>query len=506
MDSVKANVVANYLGGGWSALMGFAFVPLYIRFLGMEAYGLIGLFTLLQAWLALLDLGLTPTLSREMAHYQSGSHTPQSICDFMRSIERVYVAIALLVAVGLFFAAPWVASDWVHAEKLSKATVEHALAISGVIIGARWVIGLYRSALIGLQRQVWLNGCAVIFATLRGLGAVAVLAWVSPTIMAFFLYQVLVLAAEAVVLAVCVHGLLPAPPQPATFQLESLRRVWRFAAGMATITVLSILLMQVDKLLLSKLLPLTEFGYYALASTVAGALGLVVGPVNNAIYPRIIELVSRGETGSLAVAYHNYSQLLSLMVVPAAVVLSLFSEHVLLLWTRDPKTTMHVAPLVSVLSIGTMFNGVMHTPYTLQLAHGWTRFTVVVNSISVVLIVPLIYVGIQEYGAIAAAYIWAFLNAGYLLIAVPVMHRQLLPGEMWSWYRQDVGMPLIAVVLAAGAVRLLAPPSRLDSPWQSTFIVCVAASAAVAAALLSTPLGRAQVRSHCRPLANMLRP
>ena len=49
--SVRKNVVANYLGQGWSALMGLAFIPLYIRYLGMEAYGLIGVFAVLQACL-----------------------------------------------------------------------------------------------------------------------------------------------------------------------------------------------------------------------------------------------------------------------------------------------------------------------------------------------------------------------------------------------------------------------------------------------------------------------
>lgn len=41
---LKRNLIANYLGQGWTALMGLAFIPLYIRYLGIEAYGLIGLF------------------------------------------------------------------------------------------------------------------------------------------------------------------------------------------------------------------------------------------------------------------------------------------------------------------------------------------------------------------------------------------------------------------------------------------------------------------------------
>ena len=46
--------------------MGLAFIPLYIKYLGVEAYGLIGIFAILQAWLGLLDVGLKPALGQKI--------------------------------------------------------------------------------------------------------------------------------------------------------------------------------------------------------------------------------------------------------------------------------------------------------------------------------------------------------------------------------------------------------------------------------------------------------
>ena len=46
---LKRNLIANYNGQGWTALMGLAFVPLYSKYLGIESYGLIGLFAVLTA-------------------------------------------------------------------------------------------------------------------------------------------------------------------------------------------------------------------------------------------------------------------------------------------------------------------------------------------------------------------------------------------------------------------------------------------------------------------------
>ena len=58
MPSVKLNTAANLAARVWTALVHLAFVPLYVRYLGIEAYGLIGVFTSLLALFALLDLGL----------------------------------------------------------------------------------------------------------------------------------------------------------------------------------------------------------------------------------------------------------------------------------------------------------------------------------------------------------------------------------------------------------------------------------------------------------------
>lgn len=489
--SVRRNIVANYLGNAWSALMGLAFVPLYIHYLGMEAYGLVGVFALLQAWMSVLDMGLTPMLTREMARLTAGAHTPQSIRDLLRSVELIYAAIAVLIAVSIAAAAPWLSAHWLRAEHLPDASIGQALAIAGVVIALRWLNGLYRGAINGLQHQVWLNGCTALFATVRGLGAVLVLALIAPSIQLFFIFQGIVVALETAILALHMHRLLPASRRPARFDWRTLHQVRHFAGGMAMITILSLLLTHVDKVILSRLLPLSEFGYYTLATTLCGALYLMIAPIHNATYPRLTALVGAGDAVALRETYHRFAQILTVMIAPAAIVLSLFAEDVLLLWTRNAATAAATAPLVSILAVGTLCNGLMHTPYALQLAHGKTRFTIVVNLLAVCILVPSLYVGISAYGAVAAAIVWAILNIAYVILTAPVLHRRWLPGELWRWYGQDCLIPASAALLAASCVRLVAPASTTEQPLQRASVILFAAVVAQIACLLAAPASRA---------------
>ena len=102
--SLSKNVFANYLGQGWRVIMSLAFVPIYIKYLGIEAYGLIGIFVMLQAWLALLDMGMRPALVREMARFTGGALDTQSIWDLLRSIELIALGIAVLIGLGIWMA------------------------------------------------------------------------------------------------------------------------------------------------------------------------------------------------------------------------------------------------------------------------------------------------------------------------------------------------------------------------------------------------------------------
>jgi O-antigen/teichoic acid export membrane protein len=485
MSTTTRNVVANYAGQAWSAAIGLAFLPLYIRYLGVEAYGLIGLFTVLQACLSLLDMGMTPALSREMARFTAGAHTRQEIWNLLRSLETICFGVAVLVAIGIWAASDYLASDWLRTERLSSDIVADTLGIMAFVVGVRFCEGIYRGSLLGLQRQVQYNTANAALSTLRHTGAAGVLAWLSPTIEAFFLWQAGVSLITILVFARGVYGALPQPAARPRFSYRALSGIWRFASGVMAISLLSLLLTQVDKVLLSRLLTLEAFGYYSLAATVVGALYMVVGPITQAVYPRMVELSSRVEEPRLISVYHQAAQFISVVTAPAVALLYFFAGGVIFAWSGDATLAENTAPILSALIVGTFLNGLMWMPYHCQLAHGWTGLALRVNTVAVAALVPAIFWVVPRYGAVGAAWIWVALNAGYVLIAIQLMHRRLLRQEKWRWYFADSSLPVagaIAVTLVARAFEPADYQSRLA--WLA-FLFVFGGLALVAATLFA---------------------
>ena len=92
--SLKKNILANYASQIYITLIGIVVVPLYMKYMGSEAYGLVGFFAMLQAWFNLLDMGLTPTIARETARFRGCETDALNYRRLVRALEGIFVIVA----------------------------------------------------------------------------------------------------------------------------------------------------------------------------------------------------------------------------------------------------------------------------------------------------------------------------------------------------------------------------------------------------------------------------
>jgi len=460
--------------------MSLAFVPFYIKLMGVESYGIVGVFASLMGMLSILDLGLSTAMNREMARLSTDKCNSNRMADTARTLEVIYWAIALGVATVIALLANFIAYHWLNPEHLSSEDLLQALWIMALVIGLRWPVAIYMGGLNGLQRQVTVNVLQAIFATLQGGGALIVLWFIEPTIQVFFLWQAIIALMQVVTMRVALWRNFTTRDK-GQFNKEVLQEIWRFAAGMTGISLVATILTQLDKVLLSRMLSLTEFGYYTFAASIAAVVFRIIGPVFTAYYPRLTELVAKRDQSGLVRTYHQGCQLMAVTILPATFVLAFFSKEILELWTRNPDIVTHSSTLISLLVIGNALNGLMHIPYALQLAHGWTKLAFYQNVCAVIVLVPAIYFGTLHWGAVGAAAVWVVLNIGYLLISIQLMYRRLLVTERFRWYMNDISKPVLMVLLVSVAARAfpINDLGRINQFLVLTFILGVGTLAAI---------------------------
>jgi O-antigen/teichoic acid export membrane protein len=453
MSALKRNFAANLAGSAVSALLTIAVLPIYLRLLGPELYGLIGFYTTLQMLFLVLDLGLGTAVNREMARTTLDDDGAAAARSLLKTLEVIYWSGTLLIFVLVLCGANLLATHWLKPAHVSPDVVSRAIVAMGVVLALQFPYGLYSGAWLGLQRHVAFNVWTTIGTALRLLLPIAALRSYGPDITLFFGIQAFAMAVQTIGARVLVLRIIPKTRQRPAIDFTCLRRLRGFAAGVTAATALGVVVMQLDKVLLSRFAPLQELGFYSVAAAAATGLGVISVPMSMATFPRFSQLVAEGRRQEIDELYHGATQLLAALLLPMAAIIGAFSHELLLIWTANAAVADRGARPLLLLLVAISASSLGFVAQALQFAEGWTRFAVALNAIGVLFLIPAMSMAAVRQGGAGVALVLAIWNVIALCITATVMHRRLVRGSGWSWFLRDVARPLVASLAVAMAVR-----------------------------------------------------
>ena len=248
--SLKQNTIANYIGQFYNMFIGIAILPVYMLYLGPEAFGLIGFFTMLSAWMMLLDVGLSATIARQASSLKSSYKKMLEFKNILRSVETLFFIIALVIVTSIWISNEWVTNNWLHIETLDKAKVAYCISIMGVMIGLKWLVGLYKGAINGFENQVWVNIYGIVTNSFKFIGGFILVKYISQDVNTYFEYQLVIGVIELLIINRKIYSIIPKTDNFILPSAKVLKKIMPFALGVAYGSVLWIVLTNIDKLLL----------------------------------------------------------------------------------------------------------------------------------------------------------------------------------------------------------------------------------------------------------------
>lgn len=454
------------IGGGWNGLLIVLATPWYVSLLSMEGYGLLGFWLLMLMVFSLCDLGLGATLVREFADSKEEQDRDCRRRDLLCTLEYVYWPVAALIAIVMFFSSDLIANSWLKFHILSTEQVAISLKLMALGLGLQFPCALYSSGLAGLQSQGRMNFLQMAGNSLRHGGGVAILFWRADPVW-FFCVQAFVAGVQTLATRAVLWRMLGGVGnrKPA-FRLVFLHRLWRFSAGMALTMISGVLLANVDRLFLSKLVSTEELGKYTLAFTATGLLQMGIQPFYRAYFPRFAELFAMRDAVRLREEYYQGCRLLSSIIIPLAMIGWMFAPEIFMAWVgRVDKTTTDV---FRWLLLGIAGAGLMWLPAAFQQAHGWTQLHAAMIIGALCLGTPSLFWTIKHWGATGATAVWVLHGVSDVTLGLWLMHKRLLPGEFFLWYRTVVLPPLFCSFPIVGLSWWLIPTglgSWLSAVW-----------------------------------------
>ncbi len=411
---LKWAIAANYVGAGAIVLAPLLALPWYLAALGAKQIGLISFVMTMQALLGLLDAGMSQALIREVSvrfgNEQCGSHSTASL---LFGFERIYWFFAIFSGYALLLAAPIITTYWLNLDTTDKDLGRETVYGAAALFATQFPGSIYRSLLVGAQAQVKLNAVMLAGALIRHLGGVLVVnVW--PVLSTYLIWHAGIAWLETLMRGKLAWSVLDVKRSQVGWQLQELQPTFAMVAGMSGATLLGALTAQIDKIILSRMVPIEQFGYYVVAATAATGTLQLIYPLIQAILPRAIQL--RTNPTLLRNLSMNLMKMIGLVVGLAIVCFIAFGRLFLDIWLRNEQAAKAVYPLLAVLLAGTCLNAFYNVGYINWIIHEKTRRVLQVNLLSLALSVALIPIFVAWLGVIGATFGWVAINLiGFLL-------------------------------------------------------------------------------------------
>lgn len=471
--SILFNLLANYGTTISGSLLSLLFTPLYIYYLNIESYGVIGFVASLMVFLNFLDLGMGQTVNREMAKFHKDTEKAEYINNLVFSLQAIYIGIGLLCTLVIVLTAPILATKWFNAEHISTNIITYAFVILGITIGCRWPYAFFSSALRGMQLQVLLNANEIFWNVVKTIGSFIVLKYFSGTLITFLWYQCVVILLQTLSSFFLCWRFIEKPFAKRRFDSSILKSLSGYIASMGLASIFVALIFQLDKIILSATLKGEDYGYYVLSNNLATTLFIISTPVAIALFPHFTSFLHKKELEQLQVEFHKYTRILSVTLLPVFLMMCFFAPELIWIWTKNQELVNRTVPLMRIILIGTALDAYMVVPNTLLLAANKTKFILLSHTVALMIMIPAVFFLSTHYGAIGGAISVAIIFGGYFVFEAPFVFKYCLPGHYIKWIWGDIFKIALPLIIIISTVRFALPAQYIENRFLSFGILAI---------------------------------
>jgi len=448
---LKTNIIANFIGKFWSILSNFLFIPLYIHYLGFENYSIISFTFIIAGIMAILDAGLSATLSREFARNDNSTEEKIRIFKTLESSYFILIGFCILLTYTL---SGIIAKNWLNLSSIDPIKMSNFLKIISFDIGFQLLYRFYMGGLLGLEKQVQANMYQVGWGLVRN-GLVVIAIMIVPVLEVFFLWQAISTVIFAILIGLSLRkkltGLYGFDFKP---KIEGIvfKHIWRFAGGMLLISLVASLNTQMDKLAISKFLPIESLGYYTLAVSLSMGILVLINPISTALLPRFTSLYSERKNNEASILFHKINLFVAIIVFSVMSIVSFFAKELIWIWTGKMELAEHTYALIPVIVFAYAMLSLQIIPFNIAIANGYTKLNNSIGLISLIITIPGYWITTKHFEAIGAAYVFCFVQTATTFVFIYFINRKFIKTkEISKLYIKEMLFPLLISISIAFA-------------------------------------------------------
>jgi O-antigen/teichoic acid export membrane protein len=482
------NVIWNLIGNGAPMIVAVFCIPLLIRGLGTDRFGVLALAWALIGYASLFDLGLGRALTQLVAK-KLGAGEEREIPPLAWTSLLLMLFLGFLGAVIVIVVSPWLVHRVLHIPPALQVETLHSFYLLGLSIPVVINTAGLRGLLEAYQRFGLINALRVPMGVVSFAGPLLVL----PFSKNLFPVVAVLVAGRQIAwgahLLLCLRT-MPALRQRIVWQRSAIGPLLRFGTWMTVSNIVSPLMVTLDRFLIGTLLSMAAVAYYATPFELVTKLLLIPGALVAVLFPAFSASFAQ-DRNRTALLYGRTIKFLLLGLFPVVLLIVVFAKDGLRLWL-GADFAQHSARVLQWLAVGVFLNCLAQVPFALVQGVGRPDLTAKLHLIELPAYLLALWWLISVRGIEGAAIAWTGRVAVDALVLLGFSHW-LLPKSAPRIQRTVLGCSF------ALAVMFLSTFSRTENVKVFFLLAAVLGFTLAGWFLMFTPQERALMRSSLKP-------
>jgi O-antigen/teichoic acid export membrane protein len=453
-------------------------LPLIVKGLSSEGFGLLSLVWAFIGYFTLLDFGIsranTKFLSEALAKADAGG---------MRKLVWTSLSISFLLGTvsggAMILAARFLVEDLFKINAAMSGEAIRAFTYAGIGIPFMLVFGTLKGFQMALQRFGIVNLFQGLTGIIQWVGSVALLWW------GYGLEEVVILTVGLrVILALIAFGILPLliPGIYRGVQFwdgPTLKKLLSFGGWVTISQVISPLFLYLDRVFIGAFLTLAAVAYYSVPQEALTRVLVVPMSLTTTLFPAMSEQsVLSLEESRVGVMYYRSTKYLFMVMFPLVLIFLVCAPEIVNLWLGK-EIAGHTVLIFRILAVGLLFNALAQIPTTALHAFGRPDITAKFHMLELPVMVILNLILIPWIGIVGAAIAWTLrvvIDTILLFSAVQRrMGRSFLKSDENLMRRRSSLHPIV-ILVSASSIMLVGSSSGKIIAGSIFVVVCVAST------------------------------
>ena len=377
-------------------------MPFIVRGLGTERFGLLALAWVVLGYFTIFDLGLGRATTKYVAEALGkgeGDHVPQIIWTAV-TVQAIMGFVGAIVLLGITDLLVYRVLN-IPPEILDEARVTfHLLALTIPVV---LISSSFSGALEAAQRFDLINAVKIPSSILTyllplvgltlGLGLPGIVA-------------LIVVARFGALVAFAAMNLCIRPElRKYSSSFTQLFRLVAYGGWVTVSSVISPILVYLDRFLVGSLLTMAAVAYYTAPYEAVTRLSIIAASLTMTLFPAFSALDGRKDEQRLGMLFARSVKYVLLATGPVVVVMWLFAGEILNIWLGADFVTESTAAM-QILAVGVLINSLALTPYAFLQGVGRPDLPAKFHLIELPVYIGVAWILVSKFGIAGAAEAW----------------------------------------------------------------------------------------------------